>query len=106
MLRDSTPVAISLKGQPAADRRVAVVYLCRLQLDQLTATDDPDIKFCEHCNQRVLRVIDSDGFEKAVAAKGCVWGLGRQYGATADRDFVGSAASIYEVMPSALEWDK
>ena len=73
MLRDTTPTAITLDGQPADDRRVAAVYRCRLQLDQLTATDDPDIKFCEQCKQKVFKVIDFDGFEKAVASKGCIW---------------------------------
>ena len=106
MLRDTTPTAITLNGQAADDRRVAAVYRCRLQLDQLTATDDPDIKFCEQCKQKVFKVIDFDGLEKAVAAKGCVWGLGAPGGAAPDRYFVGSAESIYEVTPVALQRDK
>lgn len=101
MLRDTTPTAITLNGQAADDRRVAAVYRCRLQLDQLTATGDPDIKFCAQCKQKVFKVIDFDGFEKAVAAKGCTPG-----GTAPDRCFVGSAESIYEVTPSELERDK
>ena len=103
MLRDTKPTSITLDGQPADDRRVAAVYRCRLQLDQLAATDDPDIKFCK---QKVFKVIDSDGFEKAVAAKGCVWGLGASGDTAPASCFVGSAESIYEVMPSTLEWTK
>lgn len=106
MLRDTTPTAITFDGQAADDRRVAAVYRCRLQLDQLTATGDPDIKFCEQCKQKVFKVIDFDGFEKAVAAKGCVWGLRASGGTAPARCFVGSAESIYEVTPSALEWTK
>ena len=106
MLRDSTPTAITLNGQAADDRRVAAVYRCRLQLDQITATDDPDIKFCEQCKQKVFKVIDFDGFENAVAAKACVWGLRAPGGAAPDRYFVGSADAIYEVTPVALERDK
>ena len=92
-LRDTTPTAITVDGQAADDRRVAAVYRCRLQLDQLTSTDDLDIKFCEQCKQMVFKVIDFDGLEKAVAAKGCVWGLGASGGTTPDRYFVGSAES-------------
>lgn len=103
MLRDTTPTAITLDGQAADDRRVAAVYRCRLQLDQLTATSDPDIKFCGQCKQKVFKVIDFDGFENAVAAKGCVWALRASGGAAPARCFVGSAESIYEVTPSALE---
>ena len=77
-----------------------------MELEKLTATDDPDIKYCKQCKQKVFKVIDFDGFEKAVAAKGCVWGLGAPGGTAPARYFVGSAESIYEVMPSALEWDK
>lgn len=73
MLRDTTPTAITLNGKAADDGRVAAVCRCRLQLDQLAATDDPDIKFCEQCKQKVFRVVDYDGFEKAVASKGCIW---------------------------------
>ena len=68
MLRDTTPTAITLNGQAADDRRVAAVHRCRLQLDQLTATDDPDIKFCEQCKQKVFKVVDFGGFEKAIAS--------------------------------------
>ena len=98
MLRDTTPTAITLDGQPADDRRVAAVYRCRLQLDQLAATDDPYIKFCEQCKQKVFRVVDFDGFEKAIASKGCIWTAidadGREVGA--QRMFiVGAAENTY-----------
>lgn len=108
MLRDTTPTAIALNGQAADDRRVAAVYRCRLQLDLLTATDDPDIKFCEQCKQKVFKVIDFDGFEKAVAAKGCVWGpvdIRAPAGMAPERLFLGGAGLTYEYTRSALTWD-
>ncbi|EWS53439.1 hypothetical protein X551_03762 [Methylibium sp. T29] len=75
MLRDTSPTAIVLNGQAADDKRVAVIYRCRLKPEQLTETDHPDIKFCDQCQQKVFKITDFDGFEKAVASKGCVWGL-------------------------------
>lgn len=74
MLRDTTPTAITLNGQAADDGRVAAVYRCRVPMDELQATDHPDIKYCDKCKQKVFKVNDFDGFEKAVASRGCVWG--------------------------------
>ena len=73
-VRDEEPTAISLNGQPADDQRIAAVYRCRLQLDQLQDTDHPEIKHCGVCRRSVVKVEDFDGFERAVAMKGCVWG--------------------------------
>ena len=105
--RDTVPTVISLDGQPADDRRVAAVYRCKLQLADLTETGDPDIKFCDHCQQKVFKVVDFDGFEKAVAAKGCIWGsAGDRPAAHTDNaeHYLGAAHAIYE-QASELHWD-
>ena len=102
MLRDTTPTAITLDGQPADDRRVAAVYRCRLQLDQLTATDDPDIKFCEQWKHKVFKVIDFGGFEKAIASNGCIWAPTNLYatGSNAGRMVVAGVADYRDTAAS------
>jgi hypothetical protein len=108
MSRDITLTAIMINGQAANDGRVAAVYRCRLQLDELKATDHADIKFCEQCKQKVFRVVDFEGFEKAVAAKGCVWGpvdIRAPEGLAKERLFVGGAGFTYESTRSRLTWE-
>ncbi len=72
-LRDDKPTRIELNGQPVDGERVAAVYRCRLAFEELADTDHPDIKHCSRCKQNVVRVIDFDDFERAIASKGCVW---------------------------------
>lgn len=109
MLRDTTPTAIALDGQPADGSRVAAVYRCRVALEDLYATDHPDIKFCEQCKQKVFKVVDFDGFEKAVAAKGCVWGPNDIKGDEPERPDVWFGVpryDHYDLSSSPLEWDE
>ena len=102
--RDTVPTVISLNGQDAGDKRVAAVYRCELRLDDLAETDDPDIRFCDRCQQKVFKVVDFDGFEKAVASKGCVWGPVDMQPLTDTGHYLGGAILINE-QPSQLHWD-
>lgn len=108
MLRDTSPTAIVLNGQAADDKRVAVIYRCRLKPEQLTETDHPDIKFCDQCQQKVFKITDFDGFEKAVASKGCVWGPVNSR-STADKSeearFLGGPGLLTYYVGSTLTWD-
>ena len=108
MLRDTSPTAIVLNGQTADDKRVAVIYQCRLRPEQLTETDHPDIKFCDQCQQKVFKITDFDGFEKAVASKGCVWGP-VNIRSTADKleeaRFFGGPGLLTYYAGSTLTWD-
>lgn len=106
MLRDTTPTAIVLNGQAADDTRVAAVYRCRLQPEQLKTTDHPDIKFCDQCKQKVFKITDFDGFEKAVASKGCVWGpVSIRGDAPAEPMYFGMAEISNYSAGSPLQWD-
>lgn len=107
MLRDTKPTSISLDGQAADDKRVAAVYRCRLAVADLQETDHPDIKFCEQCKQKVFKVVDFDGFEKAVASKGCVWGPAQfQPVGSADMFLGGPLLDSYTYARSTLKWDE
>jgi hypothetical protein len=104
MLRDSSPTAIVLNGQAADNTRVAAVYRCRLQPEQLTATDHPDIKFCDQCQQKVFKVTDFDGLDKVVASKGCAWVPASTLGGAPPVPMhVGMVASNYSA-GSSLDW--
>jgi hypothetical protein len=108
MLRDTTPTAIVLNGQAADDTRVAAVYRCRLLPEQLKETSHPDIKFCDKCQQQVFKIKDFDGFDKAVASKGCVWGPVNIRSATdksEERWFLGGPGLLTNYSGSALTWD-
>ncbi|WP_295641514.1 hypothetical protein [uncultured Methylibium sp.] len=107
MLQDTVPTIVSLNGQPADDRRITAVYRCKLRLDELGDTEDPDVKLCSQCQQKVFKVIDFDGFEKAVASKGCVWGpadIRPLTESSAEGLFLGGPCMTY-YPPSSLQWD-
>ena len=105
-MRDATPTEVQLNGQPADDKRIAAVYRCRLTLERLKDTDHPDVKYCDQCQQRVFKVTDFDGFEKAVASKGCVWGPVDLHSSAGQGSvpFLGVVTLGYEVS-SPLKWD-
>ncbi|ABM96767.1 hypothetical protein [Methylibium petroleiphilum] len=108
MLRDTSPTAIALNGQAADDKRVAVIYRCRLKPEQLAETDHPDIKFCDQCQQKVFKITDFDGFEKAVASKGCIWGpvnIRSPADKAKEMRFLGGPGLTDYFADSALTWD-
>ena len=108
MPRDNELTPIKLDGQSADDNRVAAVYQCRLRLQDLKETDQPDIKFCDHCQQRVFRVTDVEGFAQAVAAKRCIWtqaGWSESDQATQSSYILGKVAGVYKTTPTKLNWD-
>ena len=107
MLRDDEPTRIELNGQPADGNRIAAVYRCHLRFDELHDTDHPDIKRCERCNQSVVKVTDFDGLERAIASRGCVWGVNNNSPtASGPRSsyFLGGVVNDYYTS-SALSWD-
>lgn len=106
MLRDTESTVVFLNSQPADEKRVAAVYRCKVQFEQLSETGHADIRFCDKCQQRVFKVTDFDGFAQAVAAKGCVWGPINP-GKTAEVNhghFLGGPVLLY-ASPSALQWE-
>lgn len=108
MLRDTTPTAIAFSGQAADDGRVAAVYLCRVPMEELQATNHLDIKYCDECEQKVLKVNDFYCFEKVVASRGCVWGsviFLSQADEESGRLFFGGASVIPYGRASTLTWE-
>jgi hypothetical protein len=107
VLTDPEPTAIALNGTPTSGRQVAAVYRCRAKPENLRETDHPDVKFCDACRQKIFKVMDFDGFERAVASRGCVWGpndIGPNL-PEEQRLFFGMPAIDYEP-PGPLRWDE
>lgn len=106
MNRDDTPTSIRIAGTPVDDDRVAAVYRCHRQLVELQDTDNLDVKYCDTCRQKVFRVQDFDGLERAIASRGCVWGpIDMAFPKKdSERCFLGGPAIEY-AGASLLSWD-
>lgn len=105
---DTKPTPIHINGQPESDKRVVAVYRCRLKIDELGATDHPDVKFCDYCQQKVFKVDDFDGIQKAIASKGCVWGPREIRPGIPERSsmFLGAPVlDYYDSSRSLLKWE-
>lgn len=74
------------------------VYQCQKQWDELQLSGHEDVRFCGHCRQAVHRVVDVDGFQRAVAQGQCVMVTGFDDTDAAKKMFVGkSDVKSYEV---------
>ncbi|WP_394756743.1 hypothetical protein [Rhodoferax sp.] len=74
------------------------VYQCQRQWGELQLSGHEDVRFCGHCRQAVHRVVDVDGFQRAVAQGQCVMVAGFDDTDTAKKMFVGKAdVKGYEV---------
>jgi hypothetical protein len=73
------------------------IYQCQKQWDELQSSSRADVRFCDHCRQEVHRVVDVDGFERAVAQVQCVMVAGYDHAALTTKSFVCQpGAVIYE----------
>ena len=107
MLREDEPTRIELNGQPADSKRIAADYQCRLRFDELRDTDHPDVKRRDRCNHSVVKVTDFDEWERAIASRGCIWGvnnIGPIAGGPRPSYFLGVLVTD-DGTSSSLSWD-
>jgi len=71
--RSATPTPVTLESDESTPSATAVVYRCRLSLGDLRETDNPEVKFCDHCSRSVFRVRDVHGLLQLVATDSCGW---------------------------------
>lgn len=82
----------------AHDGATVRVYQCQSQWGELQLSDHKGVRFCEHCRQAVHRVVDVDGFQRAVAQGQCVMVAGFDATDAAEKMFVGkSDTASYEL---------
>jgi hypothetical protein len=73
------------------------IFQCQKQWDELQASGRADVRLCDHCHQEVHRVVDSDGFQRAMAQGQCVMMTGYETDAVTRKVFVGQpGAASYE----------
>ena len=95
-MTDSKPTVIFLGGKP--DGGPVQVYQCQKGWDELHASEHEDVRYCGNCKQSVHRVIDIQGFQRAVAQGRCVMIEGRSVVGGDQAQFVGEAsAARYEL---------
>ncbi len=101
MATDETPVSVGeLDTVDEEGRKLAVVYRCRVQWEDLQQTDNDQVRYCTNCSQPVFHVADSQNLHRAVAAGRCVMVRppdGRRY-------FLGELRAI-DWSPKPLQWD-
>ena len=74
-MTESKPTVIFLGGKP--DGGLVQVYQCQKRWDDLQTSDHDDVRYCGSCKQSVHRVIDVQGFQRAVAQGRCAMIEGR-----------------------------
>ena len=81
-----------------AESESVQIYQCQKQWDELQSSGCADLRFCDHCRQDVHRVVDVDGFERAVAQGQCVMVAGFDHADGTAKFFVGQpGAASYEL---------
>ena len=77
------------------------VYRCQRRWDELQSSGHEDVRFCDHCRRTVHRVVDVDGFQRAVAQRQCVMVAGYADTDQAETSFVGKADAKSYVVETA-----
>ena len=85
------------------DSAVVRIYRCQKRWDELPPASWVDVRFCDHCRQEVHRVVDVDGFERAMAQVQRVMVAGFPHAETTTKWVVGQpGGSTYATTASKL----
>ena len=74
-MTDTKPTTFLLGNEPNANP--IQVYPCQKRWDDLQTSGHDDVRYCGSCKQSVHRVIDIQGFQRAVGHGRCVMIHGR-----------------------------
>ena len=95
-MTDTKPTTFLLGNEPNAN--LVQVYQCQKRWDELQTSGHDDVRYCDNCKQSVHRVIDVQGFQRAVAHGRCVMIQGRSVVGGEQAQVVGEAgAAHYEL---------
>ena len=95
-MTDTKPTTFLLGNEPNANP--VQVYQCQKRWDELQTSGHDDVRYCDSCKQSVHRVIDVQGFQRAVAQGRCVMIQGCSVVGGEQAQFVGEAgAARYEL---------
>ena len=94
-MTDTKQTTFLLGNEPNANP--VQVYQCQKRWDELQTSGHDDVRYCDSCKQSVHRVIDVQGFQRAVAQGRCVMIQGCSVVGGEQAQFVGEAgAARYE----------
>lgn len=91
-MTDTKPTAFLLSDEPNASP--VQVYQCQKRWDELQTSGQEDVRHCDSCKQSVYRVIDVQGFQRAVAHGRCVMIEGRDVVRGAQAIALGKPGSV------------
>ncbi len=95
-MTETKPTTVFMSSAP--ESAAVRIYQCQEHWEELQASGRADVRFCDHCQQEVHRVVDVDGFERAVAQGQCVMVAGFDHADGTAKLFVGQpGAASYEV---------
>ena len=92
-MTDTKPTTFLLGNEPNANP--VQVYQCQKRWDDLQTSDHDDVRYCDNCKQSVHRVIDVQGFHRAVAHGRCVMIQGRSVVGGEQAQVVGEAGAAH-----------
>lgn len=92
-MTDTQPTTFLLGNEP--DASPVQVYQCQKRWDELQTSGHDDVRYCGSCKQSVHRVIDVQGFQRAVAHGRCVMIQGRSVVDGEQAQVVGEAGSAH-----------
>jgi len=99
-MTETKPTTIFLGTTP--ESAVVRIDLCQKQWDELQFSGRADVRFCDHCRQEEHRVVDVDGFERAVAQGQCVMVAGFDHADVTTKLFVGQPGAVSYEADAAL----
>jgi hypothetical protein len=91
-MTDANPTTIFLTNTP--ESASVRIYQCQRPWKELQASGRADVRFCDHCHQKVHRVVDADGFDRAVARAQCVMVAGFDPADKSRKLYVGQPAGV------------
>ena len=100
-MTDTKPTTFLLGNEPNASP--VQVYQCQKSWDELQTSSHEDVRYCDSCKQSVHRVIDVQGFQRAVAHGRCVMIEGRSVVGGEQAQVVGEAGSAHYEAPTAKQ---
>ena len=101
---DPSPTNLELPGKIATSQ--VRVYQCQKRWGDLEASGHADVRYCDSCKQTVHRVVDVEGFQRAVAQSRCVMVQGRDADDGTPAYIVGKVTmKVYQVDAPRLPWE-
>ena len=91
-MTDTKPTTFLLGNEP--DASVVQVYRCQKNWDDLQTSGHDGERYCNNCKQAVHRVIDVQGFQRAMAHGRCVMIVGRSVAGGEQAQVVGEAGAV------------